>query len=135
MISPEHMMDAMRRELGDRVLPAVTDERARSSVIAVMGILGDLARQVAEDDGWARESIAELEAGVARWRAELGGLAAPLDVPEERSDSPAARRIDLLGAIEELVGRLWQDGTRPDVLADVRKVLRADLGGQLKRIR
>lgn len=46
MITPEHMVTAIRRDLATRVLPALTDDRARSSVIAAMGILGDLALQV-----------------------------------------------------------------------------------------
>jgi hypothetical protein len=114
------MLTAIRRDLASRVLPALTDDRARSSVIAAMGILGDLALQVREDDGWVPDAVAVLEAGVARW---------PVSVP------PGSGRVELLAAIESLVERLWAEGGQDELLRDIRGVLRADLAHQLKRIR
>lgn len=120
MITPERMVSAIRRDLAERVLPAVTDDRARSSVIAAMGILGDLALQIRDDDGWTQAAVAELRAGVAGW---------PVTV------SPTAGRAELLAAAEALVERLWAAGGHDELLRDVRRVLRADLAHQLKRIR
>jgi hypothetical protein len=120
MITPEHMVGAIRHDLATRVLPAITDDRARSSVIAAMGILGDLALQIREDDGWVAEAVGELRAGVARW---------PVSVPRDAS------RSELLAIVEELVARLWAEGGHEKLLRDVRAVLRADLAHQLKRIR
>lgn len=120
MITPEHMVTAIRRDLATRVLPALTDDRARSSVIAAMGILGDLALQVREDDAWVPAAVAELRAGVDRW---------PVTVP------PDAGRAELLAAVESLVARLWAEGEQDELLRDIRSVLWADLTHQLKRIR
>lgn len=119
MISPEHVVRVIRRDLATRVLPAVTDDRARSSVIAAMGILGDLALQIRDDDAWQSDAAAVLRAGVSRW---------PVSVPDDAS------RTELLAAVEDLVTRLWAAGDR-ETLRDVRAVLRADLNHQLKRIR
>jgi len=134
VITPEHMVGAIRRDLADRVLPAVTDDRARSSVIAAMGILGDLALQIREDESWAPEAVALLEAGIRRWRPQLGPDPAEQVAPPPGPD-PGQRRRDLLGAIESLVERLWAEGGHDELLRDIRGVLRADLAHQLKRIR
>jgi hypothetical protein len=127
MITPPHMLNAIRRELATRVLPAVTDDRARSSVIAAMGILGDLALQVSDDEAWLEDSLALLEPAVARWDLRVG--------PADLAETPAQRRDRLLAGIESLVERLWRTGADPGRLREVRTVLLADLELQLKRIR
>lgn len=131
MITPERMLTVIRGELAARVLPEITDDRVRSSVIAMMGILGDIASRVREDEAWTALAADELAGAVARWRADLPPrLAATLDVPST-PDDPAAWRLALLDAIETLVPLLWQQD--PARLPEVRAVLRADLEHQLKR--
>jgi hypothetical protein len=135
MITPQHALDAIRRELAERVLPAVVDDRARSSAIAAIGILGDLALQVRDDDAWVQESLALLEPAVVRWRGGVPPehLPDPLDLPPVAGETPAQRRERLLDAVEQLLTRLWREAPASQTLRDIRAVLRADLDLQLKR--
>ena len=125
MISPAQMLLATRKELTTSVLPAITDDRARSSVIATVGILGVLALQVREDDAWLADSVRVLSAGVRRW---------PVEVPDEVADVRQYRR-QLLAAITELIRRIWDGEADSALLPDIRGVLHADLELQLKRTR
>jgi hypothetical protein len=131
------MIESIRQELAERVLPALDDDRARSSVIAMLGILRNLAVQIREDDAWIDDALAVLEPGCVRWRSALPADA-PISLPEPAgagAQSPKERREELLAACEELVTYLWREQTAPTVLADIRAVLRADLELQLARSR
>ncbi|WP_199433795.1 hypothetical protein [Qaidamihabitans albus] len=138
MITPERALLAIRQELLARVLPAVTDQRARSSVVAAAGILGELVLQTREDDEWAARSAEQLETAVHRWR-EAGPeiVCTALDSPSGTAPAtPSGRRVAALEAVERLVARLWQEPEPSmELLRDIRTVLRADLDEQLKRIR
>jgi hypothetical protein len=135
MVGPGRMLEAIRRELAERVLPALTDDRARSSVIAAMGILKDLAPQVREDDGWIADSLALLEPAAARWWSDVDSLdrdMAALLAPARKS--PVERREQLLGALEQVIAYLWRTGAAPELLQDIRVVLRADVELETKRL-
>ncbi|WP_028850789.1 hypothetical protein [Thermocrispum municipale] len=125
MITPTQMVLAIRKDLATSVLPTMTDDRARSSVIAAMGILGVLARQIREDDSWLTESVRVLADGVRRW---------PVDPPPEVADLREYRK-SLLDVSAQLITKIWRGEADSALLADVRGVLRADLDLQLKRIR
>ncbi|PXY27867.1 hypothetical protein [Prauserella muralis] len=121
MIEPDRMVSAIRAELAARVLPRLSDDRARSSVIAAMGILGDLALQIRQDDSWLPAAETALRSGIARWPVTVSG---------------DADRSEILAATEELITGLWAAGEpEKELLQDIRSVLRADLEHQLKRIR
>jgi hypothetical protein len=130
VIPPERLLAVIRQELATRVLPELSDDRARSSVIAMMGILGDIAPHVRAEEAWAGLAAEELAQAVARWRAELPELADVLAV-ESTPDDPAGWRHALLAAIENAIPVLWQQD--PARLPAVRAVLRADLEHQLKQ--
>lgn len=137
-MDPVDVLAGIRRDLRDVVLPAVEDDYARSVVVAMMGILRALPARIAADERWCVGSVAELQAGCARWAdalhgdvarrvGELGDRAAALASPE------AARDL-LLGAACEVLAEVWKPGDAgPDaaLLRDVRGVLDADLSRQL----
>lgn len=136
MIVPRNALNAVRRELAERVLPGITDDRARSSVVAAMGILGDLALQVREDDTWARDSLALLEPALRRWqRVARQDSRELLDVPDVPGEPAAQRRERVLATVQNVVTHLWRTQAEPELQRDIRAVLSAELELQLKRIR
>ena len=131
----------MRRDLREIVLPAIEDEYVRSLVIAMVGILGELPRQLRSDEAWCAPSVEELQAACERWSSTLGEREPAPRVRElaERAlqeESPQAARRLLLAAASAMVAALWdEDRTSRDaeLLRDVRHVLGADLAHQLAR--
>ncbi|WP_131768729.1 hypothetical protein [Candidatus Protofrankia californiensis] len=132
MISPQRLLVAVRADLAHRVLPALDDDRARSSVIAAMGILKELAGQVRPDESWIADSLASLESAAAQWRARLDHERAALLEPATLL--PAARRETLLAGIEQLIDYLWRTGDHAGLLPEIREVLRADAELEGKRL-
>lgn len=133
------LFDGMRLELRERILPELGDDYDRAVVIAMLGILGDLALEVVPDEAWCRTTAAELRPAIDRWSEALGG-AARVEELARRADAapPAAARRALLEAASTIVRAIWHDERlRRDgaLLAEIRRALRADLGRQLARIR
>lgn len=133
MIDPDIVLAGIRRDLREIVLPAVEEEFARTAVIAMVGILGELDGRVRSDQRWCAESVNELAAGCERWAAALGGgEPAAQRVLELRAraalEPPAAARETLLAAACETLGACDEHTVR-----DVRRVLAADLSRQLAR--
>ena len=132
MIEPAIVLAGMRRELRDVVLPAVEDESVRASVVAMIGILGELSGRVRSDERWHAASVRDLEAGCERWAAALGaGAPAGRQLLELRERaggvaSPSGARELLLTAACRAVS-----AGDAAVRADVRRVLAADLSRQL----
>ena len=56
------LIDVVRRELGERVAPAVTDPQAATSLQMVDHILRTLAVRAEHETGWMAEEIAAIEA-------------------------------------------------------------------------
>jgi hypothetical protein len=135
MITPQRLLETLRAELATRVLPELTDDRARSSVIAALGLLKDLAPRVHLDEAWLAESVALLEPAAQRWRARLPDpLATELDPRRGADGAPGHRRDWLLAGAERLIEYLWRTGSDPDLLQDIRSVLRADVELEIKRL-
>ncbi|WP_019874805.1 hypothetical protein [Sporichthya polymorpha] len=110
MISPAAALNLVREELRSCVLPrlAEDDDYGRSVLVAAIGVLGELAPRVIEDDAWTVAPTAELARAATAWHAllpatlpELGTL--PAD-PEGRADE---RRIEVLAACEATAAALW----------------------------
>jgi hypothetical protein len=127
------LLEAVRRELRETVLPKIEGEYERSVVIAMLGILGDLREQVALDERPLVEDAARLRAACDEWIAALGEapLAARLTALARAADaaeSPARRRECLLEAAETLVRELWSDprltSLRAELLPRIRWALK-----------
>ncbi|WP_033290702.1 hypothetical protein [Amycolatopsis jejuensis] len=132
MISPQRLLAAVRADLAERVLPSITDDRARSSVIAAMGILKDVAGQVRPDDSWIGDSLAALETAAAQWRPRLDPAWAALLEP---AALPAPERRDmLLEGIEKVIEHLWRTRDKRGLLPEIRQVLRAETELEAKRL-
>ena len=58
MIDTATVLADMRRELRETVLPAVDDEYARSVVVAIIGILGELPPAPPRDDALRHDLLA-----------------------------------------------------------------------------
>lgn len=131
MITPQRLLETLRAELATRVLPELTDDRARSSVIAALGLLKDLAPRVHLDESWVADSLALLEPAAARWRTRVS---ADLAVLLDADGPPARRREQLMSGTETLIAHLWQTDSDPDLLRDIRSVLRAEVELEIKRL-
>lgn len=117
MIEPRVALEEIRAQLREEVLPKLEDERARAIVVAALGILGDLALQVRDDDAWETDSAAELSALCTRLRLPASG-----------------DRRTLLETLERYVRDAWSEG-RMEHVEEVRHVLASDLARQLERMR
>jgi hypothetical protein len=124
VISPEYVLTEVRAVLRDEVLPHVEDPRARTSLVAALGILGDLALQVTEDDEWCAESADVLGAALHRWGPD------GVEAQRRPGESAVVHRRRLLTAAGELVPHL---GGEP--LRGVRSALAHDLTLQQRRTR
>jgi hypothetical protein len=128
VISPEHVLAALRTVLRDEVLPHVADPRARTSLVATLGILGDLALQVTEDDRWCADSVRVLD--IALRRCGAAGTAAD----GHPGETPAQHRHRLLAVARRLLSEP-DGGTPPGGLGDLRSALAHDLTLQQRRTR
>jgi hypothetical protein len=128
VISPEYVLSELRSTLRDEVLPHVADPRARTSLVAALGILGDLALQVTEDDHWCTDSARVLGAA-------LGGCG-PVDADRQQQpgETPAQHRRRLLAVARELLSER-SDGPPTGRLGDLRAALAHDLTLQQRRTR
>jgi hypothetical protein len=139
MTDPKQTLEALRRDLRELVLPRLEDEYVRSVVIAMLGILGDLAPRVRLDEDWCRASVEELRAGAEEWARALGGSPEGREIAElagraAAEASPGLARKLLLAAAEITLKTLWQEGRAdpdPRFLDSVRSVLAADLRREL----
>lgn len=137
------LLEAVRQGLRDVVLPKLGGEYDRSIVIAMMGILGDVAARLVEDEVWLEDSIRDLAEGAELWSRWLS--ASPSVASEIAALAAAARaaghgteaRRSLLAAASVGVRALWADaelrGSAQHALADLRGRLARDLGRQLGR--
>jgi hypothetical protein len=134
MIDARQALDGIRARLRDVVLPRLEDEHARATVIAMLGILGDVVPRLREDE--------------ERWRPAVEALAAALRgradrMPADAADafrgaveaagderSLAAARLRLLEIAEREVRDAWTAGGGGD-LGELRRALAADLDVQL----
>jgi hypothetical protein len=121
----------------------LTDEYDRSSVISMIGILGEIAGSLVEDETWAEESIIELREGCELWAAWLRPHPAAERIAELLASSRATRsryeaRQKLLEAAELAIRTLWQNlelrRNSPHTLNDVRARLASDLKRDLDRV-
>lgn len=130
-MNPRQMLTMVRSDLSTTVLPTMDDDRAKSSVIAAMGILANLALQIREDDAWVADSLAVLQPAATRWR-DAPGTADASAGPD--LDSPQLRDA-LLAEAEERIAALWRDGADQSQLHEIRTALYRDLQLQLNRSR
>ncbi|HEY0484969.1 MAG TPA: hypothetical protein VGD72_01810 [Mycobacteriales bacterium] len=126
MIPPAEVLAAVRTALRDEVLPHVGEDRARTALVAALGILGDVALQVREDDRWCADSASVLAAALGR--CGVPGLGAP------PGETPTAHRRRLLAAARRLLAGP-PDTSCPDDLRGVRSALAHDLTLQQRRTR
>ncbi len=115
MIGPGAALDLVREELRSSVLPrlAEDDDYGRSVLVAAIGVLGELAARVVEDEAWALEPTERLARTARSWPARLPG-AALADLPREADggsgDGAGERRARVLAACDATAVALWPDG-------------------------
>lgn len=137
MIDPVDALRVARRELRDTVAPALPDGYVKEQLIAVVGILGEVAGRVHEDDGWYRSASVDL-------RAELDVVSAMFPAgtepsyQDEQGEQPDARaeHARLLGRAERLFDALWSRSAEPwatPARDRLRAAIAADLAAQLGR--
>jgi hypothetical protein len=134
-----HMLEAVRHDLRNVVLPKIEGDYERSIVIAMLGILGDLTKQVSRDEKRLAVEAELLRVGAAEW-AELlraGGAvahASEVDVAAAAATSepvPSKRREHFLELAETIIRALWAEpsmaAVRDEVLPTIRKTLKQTL--------
>lgn len=142
MIDPDIVLQGIRSELKDTVLPRLEHEYERTRVVAMLGILRDLAEQLRVGESRWRATNAELSASCE----EAAQILAPddpvakcvhtLTAEAERAESPAAARAALLDAAQRLISAAWapeRQAARAAILATVRPALAGDLSAQTSR--
>ena len=109
MINPAAALDLVREELRSCVLPrlAEDDDYGRSVLVAAIGVLGELAPHVIEDDGWMAAPTAELARAVTALQARLPAVTPELATPLADQGGAAARRVRVLTACEATAAALW----------------------------
>ena len=137
----KRLLEAIRADLRERILPALDGDFERSVVVAAVGILREVAPRIVEDDRWAEDSVAELAGAVGEARRALaplgevapriGDLVAAAETAPTRSE---ARRC-LLEAAAVAIRACWQDPrireSAASVFGELRRALAADLNRQL----
>lgn len=140
--NPRRLLGAIRRELREAILPRLTGEYDRSLVISMIGILGEIAGSVVEDDSWAEESIAQLREGCDLWAGWLKPHPFSLRIAElDAASRVVVRRSEarglLLEASELALRALWHNEelrrAAPHALNDIRARLASDLKRDLAR--
>lgn len=131
MMDARQMLTMVRSDLSTTVLPTMDDDRAKSSVIAAMGILANLALQIREDDAWVADSLAVLQPAATRWRGAPGTV----DTSARPDLNSSQLRDALLAEAEERIAALWRDGADQSRLHEIRTALYSDLQLQLNRSR
>jgi hypothetical protein len=139
------LLDAIRLGLREEILPKLRSEYDRSVVIAMIGILGEVAPRIAADDAWVEASVGELREGAKLWAEWLAARPEPssrireLTAASESSPSPAEARRLLLEAAELAISTLWGDEelrrATPGALEDLRSRLVLDLARQSRSAR
>ncbi|MEA2625101.1 MAG: hypothetical protein QOD06_1146 [Candidatus Binatota bacterium] len=134
MIGVRQALDGIRARLRDVVLPRLEDEHARATVIAMLGILGDLVPRVREDeDRWrpAVEALAAALRGRANRRpADAAGAFRAAVEAALAEPSFATARLQLLEMAEHEVRSAWAGRDGRD-LTELRRALAVDLDVQL----
>lgn len=124
MISPAAALNLVREELRSCVLPrlAEDDDYGRSVLVAAIGVLGELAPRVIEDDAWTVEPTAELTRAATAWQARLPETFPELGtLPADPGDRAGERRIEVLAACEATAAALWT--TPPAEVEDSESVI------------
>jgi hypothetical protein len=128
-------LEEVSRQLRDVVLAQLTDEAARASLAAMVSLLGELGPKVRWDDGWKRDSAAELVAAcrslrdasaVKEWRREIDARLVDVE------DCAPAEARDRALAIAEWILLRAHDSDAPSeaALAPLRIALAEDLNRQ-----
>lgn len=135
MIEPGRVLLDVREQLRD-VLPEVGSVHGRAVLGAALGILDEVAGRVVLDASPAAATVEEALPALERWEQALAGQApaaagalAAERRQAEAETSPERAREAVLAAAELTVVSAWREleaGEREAVLAEVRRVLRAD---------
>jgi hypothetical protein len=140
VIDPVVVLEGIRTELKDTVLPRLADEHERSRVVAMLGILRDITAEL-EANGPARweatnamlSSACQDAVGALRPDDEVALRVQTLRVHAERAVPAQDVRQGLLAAAQELIRAAWTPEravARERILATLRPALGADLRAQ-----
>lgn len=129
-IPPAKLLEGVADSLQAEVAPRLDDEFARMQLRAIDELLRNLAPRI----GWIDAELGSDVAGIERLLAALEEEGMPAatatgDDGRERAPDPAARRLHLLGRLEEAIAWAYDEGHGSD---RSRAAARARLAEQLE---